>query len=192
VCLKVSGPVFRRGIVALILGGLSLAVPSRSGAQKMPTLDPVPGIRAGSLAHEFSLKDLEGRRQYRLAELRGRGAVHVVFWATWCIPCIEEIPALREAYRKHHDAGLEILAIVVDINQTRAGVGSFARKHDMSYPILWDEGGRTMDLYGVSSIPRNFLIDRNGVIRYAGTTLPPDYDALLGRLLGNAGSPPAR
>ena len=187
-----AGCSLRRGAVTLALCGLILVLPRPSSAQRMPTLEPSPGVRVGSLAHEFSLKDLDGRRTYRLAELKGRSVVHVVFWATWCVPCIQEIPALREVYHRHRDAGLEILAIVVDINQTRDGVRSFARKHDVSYPILWDEGGRAMDLYGVSSIPRNFLIDRDGVIRYAGASLPPNYDALLGRLLGNPGATPAR
>ena len=192
--VRLKDPVFslRRCVVALVLCGVALCVPRSLGAQKMPTLDPVRGIRAGNLAQEFSLKDLDGRREFRLADFKGRGVVHVVFWATWCVPCIEEIPVLREAYRKHHDAGLEILAIVVDINQTREGVSSFARKHGMPYPILWDQGGRAMDLYRVSSIPQNFLVDRGGVIRYAGTSLPPDYDALLGRLLGSAGTASGR
>ena len=153
----------------------------------MPALGPVRGVKAGALAHEFALKDLEGR-EYRLKDLVGKKVVQVVFWATWCFPCIEEVPMLLEAHAKYHDRGLEVLGIVVNINQTREKVTAFVEDFEITYPILWDEEGVTADLYRVSSIPQNFLIGKDGIIRYAGTSLPGNYDVVVEKLLDEQGT----
>jgi peroxiredoxin len=156
----------------------------------MPTLPLQNGYNLGNLAYDFTLKDLDGR-SHSLKELRGKSVVQVVFWATWCMPCIEEIPRLRELYRKYHDRGLEVLGVAPDLNQSPDGVRAFARDIEVNYPILWDDRHLTMSRYGVSSLPRNFLIDKDGVIRHAGTSLPGGHEALIERLLGDGGSPTA-
>jgi peroxiredoxin len=147
------------------------------------------GHGVGNLAYDFTLKDLEGQ-VYSLKALRGKRVVQVVFWATWCGPCVEEIPQLREIYTKYHARGLEVFGVAVNMNQTPDGVRAFARQYEMNYPVLWDSGDKVMDRYRVSSIPRNFLIGKDGVIRYAGTGLPQGYDGLVERLLADEG--PAR
>jgi peroxiredoxin len=176
--------VHARGVIAALL--LAVFLPLTAGpvlAQKKPTLEPRRGHKVGDHAYDFSLKDLEGR-VHRLADLLAQGrVVHLVFWATWCVPCIEEVPALRQAYAGYHDEGLEILGVAVDLNETRDGARAFAIDYKINYPILWDEGGATMDRYQVSFIPQNFLIGKDGVIRFAGTSIPGDYDALVRKLL---------
>ena len=169
-------------VVALELGA---AVPAR--AQKIPSLPPAKGRSVGNLAYDFTLKDLDGRT-YDLEEMRGKWVVQVVFWATWCVPCIEEVPRLRELYAKYHGQGLEILGVVVNLSQTQEGVRAFARRFQINYPILWDEDGSMMDHYLVDAIPRNFLIDRDGIIRYTGSALPGGYEPLLQKLLRQEGS----
>ena len=69
-----------------------------------------------------------------------------------------------------------------------------ARDLKINYPVLWDDGGALLDRYGVAYIPQNFLIGKDGVIRYAGTSLPSDYDSLLESLLkeDGAASPSSR
>ena len=155
-------------------------------AQKMPVLEPLPGRRVGNLALDFTLKDLNNQK-HRLKDMRGKQVVHVVFWATWCVPCLQEIPTLRAVREKYHDRGLEILGIVVNLSQTVEGVRAAARDLKLNYPILWDDGGEVQDRYKVSYIPQNFLIGKDGVIRYAGTTLPPNYESLLDSLLDEDG-----
>lgn len=155
----------------------------------MPVPGPVRGARVGDLAHDFSLKDL-GDQTFSLKDLRGRKVVHVVFWATWCVPCLQEIPALRAAYDKYKDRGLEVLGVVVNLNQTVPIVKAAARSYKINYPILFDDG-KMMERYRVSSIPQNFLIGRDGTIRFAGTELPHKYEALLEDLLREPGVPRA-
>jgi peroxiredoxin len=156
-------------------------------AQKMPTLGPLAGHRVGDLAHDFTLKDLNNQK-HALKDLRGKQVVHVVFWATWCVPCLQEVPTLRTIQEKYRDRGVQILGIVVDMNQTKDDVRTAARDMKINYPILWDDGGAVQDRYQVEYIPQNFLIGKDGVIRYAGTSLPSDYEALLDSLLKDDGT----
>ncbi|HEV8201868.1 MAG TPA: TlpA disulfide reductase family protein [Candidatus Polarisedimenticolia bacterium] len=146
-------------------------------AQKMPKSAPKEGRQMGDVAYDFTLKDLDGK-PHRLKDLRGR-VVHVVFWATWCMPCLDEVPDLKAAYARYHDQGFEILGVTVPMSQSPEKVREFVTKQEVHYPILWDEGMELMNRYRVDSLPRNFLIDREGIIRYAGASLPDNYEEYL-------------
>jgi cytochrome c biogenesis protein CcmG/thiol:disulfide interchange protein DsbE len=180
-----SAPLRRPRLLSLLAGGalaIALLPAGPLRAQKMPTLGPLPGNRVGDLALDFTLKDLNNQK-HTLKELRGKQVVHVVFWATWCVPCLEEVPALRTIQEKYRDRGVQILGIVIDTNQTKDDVRAAARDMKINYPILWDDGGEVQDRYRVEYIPQNFLIGKDGVIRYTGTSLPSNYEALLEALL---------
>lgn len=152
-------------------------------AQKMPVLGPVVGREVGDLPADFTLKDLDGRPHALKTLRQEKKVVLMVFWASWCVPCMQEVPLVREAYAKYRDRGFEALGIVVNLNQTREGARAFVRDFKINYPILWDEDGSIMGRYGVQSIPRNFLIGRDGIIRYVGDGLPAAHDALIESLL---------
>src|SRR6476660_2165743 len=112
----------------LASGALMIAVlpPGPVLAQKMPTLGPTAGHRVGDLALDFTLKDLNNQK-FTLKDLRGKQVVQVVFWATWCVPCMQEIPLLRMIQEKYRGRGLQILGVVVEMNQTKDGVRAMAR-----------------------------------------------------------------
>lgn len=175
------GPVLTLLVAAIIL---SAGVPA--GAQKMPSVGPGRGRGVGNLAYDLSLKDLDGR-SHTLREYRGKRVVHVVFWATWCFPCVQEIPTLKQIYAKYHERGLEILGVAPNMDQTAEGVAALAQELKINYPILWDAQGTAMRTYKISYIPQNFLIGKDGVIRYAGTTLPTGYEQLIEKLLQEGG-----
>jgi len=171
---------------AIVLPAL-LLTPGTVRAQKIPSIPPSPGHKVGNVAHDFVLKDLNGQK-FSLKEMRGQRVVHVVFWATWCAPCLQEIPHLRETYAKYRDRGFQVLGIVVEMNQTPDVVRGVARDLKVNYPVLWDEGGAVQDRYQVAYIPQNFLVGKDGIIRYAGTSLPSNYDALVESLLKDGDS----
>ena len=175
---------------AIVLPSLLLLTPGTALGQKIPAIPPTPGHKVGSVAHDFVLKDLNGQK-FSLKEMRGQRVVHVVFWATWCVPCLQEIPHLRETYAKYRDRGFQVLGIVVEMNQTPDVVRAVARDLKVNYPILWDEGGTIQDRYRVDSIPQNFLVGKDGIIRYTGTSLPSNYDTLVETLLKDGGTRPA-
>jgi peroxiredoxin len=159
-------------------------------AQKMPTLGPREGWRVGDLAQDFTVKDIAGK-EYRLRDFRGQRVVHLVFWATWCLPCVEEIPHLQAVYERYGGPGFEILGMVVTMNQTKEGVRTFVEKNGVTYPILWDGDSTAMSRYRVDSIPQNFLIDREGIIRYSGIALPARYEELVKKMLDAPATPRA-
>ena len=173
-------------VVACLAAVVLLAAGTASWAQKVPKLPAKPGRAVGNLAYDFTLKDLEGQ-PYSLKDLRGRHVVHVVFWATWCVPCIHEIPELRAMQDKYSDRGLRILGVALNQSQTREVLRLFARDLKINYPVLFDEDGAMAGKYRVYAIPHNVLIGKDGIIRYAGSGLPPDYVQMVEALLDEGG-----
>ena len=166
-----------RALVLALALGATLLLPTPARAQKMPSIGPSQGLRPGNLAFDFTGKDLDGH-PYHLKDLRGQ-VVQVVFWATWCVPCVEEIPTMRQVYAKYRERGLVVLGVVVPTDQTKTGVREFATQHKMDYPIVWDGADAIVNRYRIDAIPQIFLIGRDGVIRYAGGELPEGYDSIL-------------
>lgn len=101
----------------------------------------------------------------RLSALRGKNAVFINFWATWCPPCRLEMPTMEEAYREHRSRGLEILAISIDTGPKDV-IRNFMQQYGLTFPVLLDPEGEVMHLYRLFSIPASFLIDKEGVIRF--------------------------
>jgi peroxiredoxin len=177
--------------VAIVAALAVVAVTPPALAQRKPGIEPGPGIKVGNLAADIALKDLDDRA-FSLKDRRGRGVVHIVFWATWCVPCLQEIPTLRDAYDKFRDRGFEVYGIVINMNQEPKMVQTIAREMRVNYPILWDEKDAARARYRVDSIPQNFLVGKDGVIRYAGNELPRDYEALVDSLLNEqVAAPPS-
>lgn len=114
-------------------------------------------------AKDFQLAATDGR-QYRLSELKGK-VVLVNTWATWCGPCVAEMPLFVKAYEKYKAQGFEILAISDDHPADRDQVLRFAKEHGLNFPVLYDEGV-VAKLYDLQGYPGNIFIDRQGNIRY--------------------------
>jgi len=113
-------------------------------------------------AKDFQLQAFDGRT-YKLSDLRGK-VVMINFWATWCGPCAKEMPHLVKMHEKYKQRGFEILAISVDSKSDRYKVAPFAKKYNITFPVLFDEG--VAELYGVDVYPTNIFIDRQGNLRF--------------------------
>ena len=108
---------------------------------------------------DFSLVDAEGSLQH-LSTGRGR-VVLVNFWATWCPPCLAEMPSLEALYQSYKDRGLEVLAVSSDTQGAQI-VLPFVTQNRLSFPVLLDPSGEVTRLYGVASLPTTYVLDREG------------------------------
>lgn len=119
-------------------------------------------VRIGDQAPDFSLQDLRGESM-RLSHFRGK-VVLLNFWATWCGPCLIEMPALEQLYQRFARKDFEILAISTD-PQGAAVTRPFQRERGLTFPILHDPDMHVGLTYGVRTLPLSFVVDRRGVIR---------------------------
>jgi peroxiredoxin len=111
-------------------------------------------------ASDFSVSLLGGKT----LELKGqRGKPMLInFWATWCAPCREEMPAMERLYLKHRERGFMLLAVSVDTDA--ALVKPFLEKYRLTFPVALDAKMDLANTYGVRALPASFLIDRNGYL----------------------------
>ena len=112
----------------------------------------------GDTAPDFTLKGIDGNT-ISLADYKGK-VVMVEFWATWCPPCRELAPILEKIHKKYKDKGLVFLALVSK-DEGEDTIKSFIKEHGITYPVLQADQ-ETMRHYGVSSIPVNFIINKEG------------------------------
>jgi thiol-disulfide isomerase/thioredoxin len=120
-------------------------------------------LKPGAVFPPFEEKDMNGK-PLSLAAFKGK-VVLVDFWATWCPPCVAEMPNVVAAYGKYHDKGFDIVGISLD--ESRPELESFLKKNDMTWPQYFDGKGWEnvlADRYGIRSIPATFLLDREGRI----------------------------
>jgi cytochrome c biogenesis protein CcmG, thiol:disulfide interchange protein DsbE len=114
----------------------------------------------GSAAPDFVLADLDGN-PLRLADLRGRPVI-VNFWASWCGPCVEEFPLLRDAAARHADDGLAVVGIVWRDRSEAAR--DFMRRNGATWAAAMDPGERVARDYGILGPPETYFIGRDGTI----------------------------
>ena len=127
----------------------------------------VGGQESLTLAPDFALPDLEGNT-VRLSDFKGK-VIILDFWATWCPPCVKEIPHFVELYEKYRENGFQMIGIALSSGSAK-DVKKFAAEHGINYPILMGNREVSRKYGNIRSIPTTFLIDRQGRIanKYIG------------------------
>ncbi len=166
------GKRFRAGVFCCLgVGGMLLGVACDAGySDGLQEEGPGPSAAfrqsrpdIGALAPDFRLIDLEGTWQ-ALPDYKGE-VVLLNFWATWCGPCLVEMPSMENLYRDLKTEGFEILAVSSD-PQGRAVTRPFVESNGLTFPVLHDSDYRVSGRYGVRTLPMSFLIDRNGTVTH--------------------------
>jgi cytochrome c biogenesis protein CcmG, thiol:disulfide interchange protein DsbE len=152
----------------------------------LPHLGAVFGVRSGpDVVPRYSYVALDGAA-VDADSLRGR-VVLVNFWATWCLPCRAEMPALESMYQRHRDAGFVIVGLAVDQAATEK-VAAFVRERGITYPIVHVGREAERAFGGVRGYPTSFLLDRSGRVRHVvqGPIGAVSLEAAVRRELGRS------
>ncbi|MDP9141908.1 MAG: TlpA family protein disulfide reductase [Pseudomonadota bacterium] len=145
-------------LVCAALLALGSALPAHADAANK-------GLDVGDAAPALSAPQQDGT-PFALDSLKGR-VVYVDFFASWCAPCAEALPALDALYRKHADKGLTVVAVNVDTE--RAAALKMLKRIPVSYPVVFDPAGVWPETFGLRGMPSGYLLDRTGVVRFIKT-----------------------
>jgi len=125
-----------------------------------------PGFAAevGEAAPALELRTIDGRTVH-LSDYRGRKAVFLAFWNTWCVYCVKKTERYKRLEREFGDR-VEILAVNTTWNDSLAKTRQYQEDHATNYPLLYDDGEVITKRYGVKVVPTEFIIGTDGIIRY--------------------------
>jgi len=146
----------------LMIGGIALLLLHASAR-------PAHGAGAPSLALErsraaaFRIRTVEGDA-LSLEKLLAAGPVVLDFWATWCHPCLAELPELETLHQRYRGRGLTVIGISEDGPRNFARVRPLAARLGITFPVVLDQDGRLQQLYQVGALPTTVLIDTAGTI----------------------------
>jgi peroxiredoxin len=149
--------------VLILLAGAGWTWANRA-APGSTTAGAVPAPRQGFPAPDFSLETAQGQT-ITLSELRGR-PVLINLWASWCVPCRTEMPALERVHRDYRDQGFVLLAVNATYQDSQQAAVDFAREHSLTFPILLDRDGKVSSgQYQLRALPTSFFVDPQGIIQ---------------------------
>jgi thiol-disulfide isomerase/thioredoxin len=163
------------GVILIVLACALPAAPAaeRSVMRPWPSSQPAPA---------FAITDLSGK-QWKLADLRGKVVV-LNFWASWCSPCVEELPILNKLAA---DAADKVVVLGVNYKEASWSVDRFTQAHAFGYPVLLDKNGEHFTRWTNGVMPTTVLIGRDGKPRWRviGAIAPGDesFQVALNKLL---------
>lgn len=146
--------VFVAVTVLLIMLSLKLYKPSFEFPNQAAIQDNLPALN-------FSFPGLDGKK-VSLSDHKGK-VVLVNIWATWCPPCVAEMPSMEKLYQKFKGQDFEILAVSIDASGIEA-VAPFMKKLNLTFPALIDPEGSIRAAYGVTGVPESFIVDKQGIL----------------------------
>jgi thiol-disulfide isomerase/thioredoxin len=151
--------------VTIIVAALGLLVGGKVADTRERLLEALGMAKVPpKAAPDFTLLNIDGQ-QVSLQQYRGK-VVFLNFWATWCIPCREEMPALERLHQTYQVQDLAIISI--DLKESADQVKTFFQKHGLSFPSLLDSNGTVFRDYLVAGMPTTYLIDRDGTLLARG------------------------
>ena len=149
-----SNKMYRKALVlSVLIVAAAVAIVYAMGRAPAPQQKQVKAI-------DFTLTDINGKT-HTLSDYKGK-LVFLNFWATWCPPCLSEMPAMQKLYQTWDKDMFVMLA--VNMGQSRAEVKAFAKKHKYTFPILMDSEQKVAAGYRVRGIPTTYFIDAKGNI----------------------------
>jgi len=145
---------------ALLLFGTLICAPA-SHASPFAAMEITP-LSEKIVAPGFTLAALDGRES-NLSDYKGK-VMLLNFWATWCAPCLREMPGMENLSQKFRDDEFVVLGISNDQPRYKKRVATFIKRLNLTFPVLLDSDGKVSDDFSVAGIPVSFLIARDGTV----------------------------
>jgi cytochrome c biogenesis protein CcmG, thiol:disulfide interchange protein DsbE len=117
-------------------------------------------------APDFTLRTMDGEL-FTLSKHIGKGPIIMNFWATWCLPCMAEMKAMKPILESRKDEGILVLSLSVDDNKTSGKVKGHVRARKYPFTILMDSEKKVFDAYHAADMPHLFLLNKEGKIVYS-------------------------
>jgi len=130
----------------------------------------------GSIPDVSAPELLQPSRSFALKGLQGN-VVYVDFWASWCVPCRQSMPALDKLYHKYQDRGFRVVGVNKDV--AAADAERFLQRVSVTFPLLYDGGDKVAQAFDVQAMPSGYLVDRKGVVRQVHRGFTADTAAAL-------------
>jgi len=118
----------------------------------------------GDSAPSFRARTLDGSQTVSNDDLKGK-VIFVDFWASWCAPCLKSLPEF-EHLQTSFSGRDDVVVLAINLDENPQDATKFVNKLSVSYKILVDTEGKIPELFGVSTMPSSFVIDKEGIIRY--------------------------
>ena len=150
-------------LLYLLLAVLAMVVIYRiqNPAESQIEIKSQVGSEIGMQAPDLILRNLGGNIE-GLSGFKDK-VIILNFWATWCAPCLEEMPAFEKIYRRYRSQGLTVIAVSLDKGDT-SKVEKFVDEHNLTFPVLLDLDGIAEKIYPSFTIPFTYVIDKKGII----------------------------
>lgn len=163
-----------------VIVALEVFPQERSSQQNILASSPL----IGKQAPDFTLPTLDGA-EVNLSQFGGM-AVLINFWASWCLPCREEMPELVRSYESHKADGLIILGVNLTYSDTLPDVQAFADEFNVTFPVILDKDGAVAErLYRIPGVPTSIFVNRDGTIEriHVGIMTPRQIDQYIAEIL---------
>ena len=155
---------WKRFVIVLLCGSLFIISGCKQTDATQSKTDVEPeqsiGLEIGDIPPDTMLVGINGE-QMMLSDLKGK-KVFLNFWATWCPPCREEMPAIEQMQKKYGD---DLIIVAVSSMESKATVTQFLESNPYTFPIYLDEKGKLSKTYQLLSIPTSYFINEKGIIQ---------------------------
>lgn len=176
-------------LLALVACGKDAPPPVAAGeGDAEPYVATARAAMVGRRAPAVTLEMLDGSR-VDLGQLLGKQPIYLKFWATWCVPCREQMPHFEATYRAHRDQ-LAVFAVDVAADDPIENVREMLAAKKLTLPVAIDGDGSIAEQFFLNVTPQHVLIDRTGVVRYVGHAVTPALEQAIAALVDPAAAPP--
>ncbi|WP_256336305.1 redoxin domain-containing protein [Paenibacillus sp. OK060] len=152
-----------RSLLTILIGMAALLTAVWAIYQGTSSSEPkiTGAIEAGATAPEFTAVNSDGE-QVKLSDYRGK-VVMINFWASWCTPCVREMPKIKQIAQTYQN---DVEALFVNVGEAKGTIREFMEKQQFDFPVIIDVTGKVSGLYRITGLPATMIIDQEGIFSH--------------------------